>query len=204
MALWSGRFAGGPAAEMQAFSESLSTDLLMWREDIQGSRAHATMLCAVGLLEDEELKLILDGLDQVGEELAAGWVPGIDQEDVHMAVEGRLLALIGPVAGKLHTPRSRNDQVATDVRLWLRGRLDTLDAELARLLAQLDRQAGEITVLPIASKAGEPARRVLVRGRKGLKRGPLTLLPPLITHTEDGSARTPAAQAIVEGIPLVW
>jgi tRNA1(Val) A37 N6-methylase TrmN6 len=77
-------------------------------------------------------------------------------------------------------------------------------AELARLLAQLDRQAGEITVLPIASKAGEPARRVLVRGRKGLKRGPLTLLPPLITHTEDGSARTPAAQAIVEGIPLVW
>jgi tRNA1(Val) A37 N6-methylase TrmN6 len=77
-------------------------------------------------------------------------------------------------------------------------------AELARLLAQLDRQAGEITVLPVASKAGEPARRVLVRGRKGLKRGPLTLLPPLITHTDDGSARTPAAQAIVEGIPVVW
>nr|WP_300998567.1 methyltransferase [Hyphomonas sp.] len=77
-------------------------------------------------------------------------------------------------------------------------------AELARLLAQLDRQAGEITVLPIASKAAEPARRVLVRARKGLRRGPLTLLPPLITHTEDGSARTPAAQAIVEGIPLVW
>lgn len=77
-------------------------------------------------------------------------------------------------------------------------------AELARLLAQLDRQTGEITVLPIASKAGEPARRVLVRGRKGLKRGPLTLLPPLITHTEDGSARTPAAQAVVEGYPLDW
>lgn len=77
-------------------------------------------------------------------------------------------------------------------------------AELARLLAQLDRQAGEITVLPIASKTGEPARRVLVRGRKGLKRGPLTLLPPLITHTDDGSARTPAAQAVVEGHPLAW
>ena len=77
-------------------------------------------------------------------------------------------------------------------------------AELARLLAQLDRQAGEITVLPVASKAGEPARRVLVRARKGLRRGPLTLLPPLITHTEDGSARTPAAQAIIEGQPLVW
>ena len=77
-------------------------------------------------------------------------------------------------------------------------------AELARLLAQLDRQAGEITVLPIASKAGEPARRVLVRARKGLKRGPLTLLPPMVTHLEDGSARTAAAQAIVEGRQIVW
>jgi tRNA1(Val) A37 N6-methylase TrmN6 len=76
-------------------------------------------------------------------------------------------------------------------------------AELARLLAQLDRQAGEITVLPIASKQGEPARRVLVRARKGLKRGPLTLLAPLITHSEDGT-RTPAAQAIVEGRGIDW
>ncbi|MDP1554291.1 MAG: SAM-dependent methyltransferase, partial [Hyphomonas sp.] len=77
-------------------------------------------------------------------------------------------------------------------------------AELARLLSQLDRQAGEIVVLPIASKAGEPARRVLVRARKGLKRGPLTLLPPLVTHDDDGRARTPAAQAIVEGQAIAW
>ena len=77
-------------------------------------------------------------------------------------------------------------------------------AELARLLAQLDRQAGEITVLPLASKAGEPARRVLVRARKGLKRGPLTLLAPLVTHLEDGSARTAAAQGIVEGQAIGW
>ncbi len=77
-------------------------------------------------------------------------------------------------------------------------------AELARLLAQLDRQAGEITVLPMASKADEPARRVLVRARKGLKRGPLTLLTPLVTHEPDGSARTPAAQAIVEGLGIDW
>jgi tRNA1(Val) A37 N6-methylase TrmN6 len=76
-------------------------------------------------------------------------------------------------------------------------------AELARLLAQLDRQAGEITVLPIASKPGEPARRVLVRARKGLKRGPLTLLAPLITHDEDGT-RSSAAQAIVEGRRIDW
>lgn len=77
-------------------------------------------------------------------------------------------------------------------------------ADLARILARLDRQAGEITVLPIASKAGEPARRVLVRGRKGLKRGPLTLLPPLVTHIPDGSARTPAAEAVVRGEALRW
>jgi tRNA1(Val) A37 N6-methylase TrmN6 len=77
-------------------------------------------------------------------------------------------------------------------------------AELARILAQFDRQAGEITVLPLASKADEPARRVLVRARKGLKRGPLTLLPPLVTHLEDGSARTAAAQAIVEGLAIGW
>lgn len=77
-------------------------------------------------------------------------------------------------------------------------------AELARLLAQLDRQAGEITVLPLASKAGEAARRVLVRARKGLKRGPLTLLAPLVTHEVDGSARTAAAQGIVEGQAIEW
>lgn len=77
-------------------------------------------------------------------------------------------------------------------------------AELARLLVPLDRQAGEITVLPLASKAGEPARRVLVRARKGLKRGPLTLRSPLVTHTEDGAARTAEADAIVQGLPIVW
>lgn len=77
-------------------------------------------------------------------------------------------------------------------------------AELARILSRLDRQAGEITVLPVASKPGEAARRVLVRARKGLKRGPLTLLSPLVTHLPDGSARTPAAEAIVQGQPLDW
>ena len=140
MALWSGRFEGGPAEEMQVFSESLSTDLLMWEEDIAGSMAHATMLGEVGLLAAEEVTTIHDGLRQVAGELRGGWVPGVDQEDIHMAVEGRLHALIGPVAGKLHTARSRNDQVALDVRLWLRTRLDQLDAELAALIgALLDR-----------------------------------------------------------------
>ncbi len=77
-------------------------------------------------------------------------------------------------------------------------------ADLARLLAPLDRQAGEITVLPITSKAGEPARRVLVRARKGLKRGPLTLLPPLVTHDDAGRTRSAQAQAIAEGEAIAW
>ncbi len=77
-------------------------------------------------------------------------------------------------------------------------------AALARVLAQFDRQAGEITVLPVASKAGEAARRVLVRGRKGLKRGPLTLLAPMVTHTPNGSVRAEAAQAVVEGRAVYW
>jgi len=158
MALWSGRFEGGPADEMLAYSESLSTDLLMWEEDITGSKAHATMLCEVGLLDESERDEILAGLDRVADDLRGGWVPGIDQEDIHMAVEGRLAEHIGPVAGKLHTARSRNDQVATDVRLWLRARIDRLDAVLARLVAALADRA-------------ESDGRTLVPGYTHLQRG---------------------------------
>ncbi len=150
MALWDGRFEGGPAAEMQAFSESLCDDLRLWREDIVGSRAHATMLAEVGLLTEAERDALLTGLDAVATELESGWVPGIEDEDIHMAVERRLHHHAGAVAGKLHTARSRNDQVATDVRLWLRGALDTLDAALSSLLtALLERvEADGRTLLP--------------------------------------------------------
>lgn len=158
MALWSGRFEGGPAAEMQVFSESLSTDLLMWEEDIAGSVAHATMLGEVGLISSEEVTTIVAGLEAVASELRGGWVPGVDQEDIHMAVEGRLHALIGPVAGKLHTARSRNDQVALDVRLWLRTRLDQLDVELAALIGALTDRA-------------ESDGRTLIPGYTHLQRG---------------------------------
>ena len=109
MALWDGRFTGGPAEEMQRFGESLSVDLLMWEEDIWGSKAHSHMLCEVGLLTKEEMTKIHEGLDQVSEELRKGWQPSIDNEDIHMAVEGRLHEIIGPVLE--HTARSRNDQV---------------------------------------------------------------------------------------------
>jgi argininosuccinate lyase len=170
MALWDGRFSGGPAEAMQRFSESLSTDLLMWREDIQGSRAHATMLCEVGILSPAELTTILDGLDTVAAELDGGWMPGIDQEDVHMAVEGRLHELIGPVAGKLHTARSRNDQVATDLRLWMRNQIDAMDTVLLTLIRTLADRA-------------EADGRVVVPGYTHLQRGqPIWLAHQLLAH----------------------
>jgi len=137
MALWDGRFEGGPNAEMQAFSESLDTDMLMWREDIAGSIAHVTMLGEVGLIEADEAETIRVGLKKVEADLEGGWTPDIALEDIHMAVETRLGEHIGALAGKLHTARSRNDQVATDVRLWLRARLDILDESLARLIAAI-------------------------------------------------------------------
>ncbi len=140
MALWDGRFEGGPAAEMFAFSESLGTDLQMWEEDIAGSVAHATMLGETGIIAGSEAEAIVAGLRLVAEDLAGGWRPGPEAEDIHMAVEGRLTERIGAVAGKLHTARSRNDQVATDVRLWLRARLRLLDGALKDLIAAfLDR-----------------------------------------------------------------
>ena len=170
MALWDGRFSGGPAAEMLAFSESLSTDLQMAEEDVQGSIAHATMLGEVGLLQPDEVSALVAGLGQVAEELRAGWRPGPESEDIHMAVEGRLHEILGPVAGKLHTARSRNDQVATDVRLWLRARLGRLDAALGDLVAVLlDRV--------------ESDGRQLVPGYTHLQRGqPIWLGHALLAH----------------------
>ncbi|MCK6520947.1 argininosuccinate lyase [Myxococcota bacterium] len=141
MALWDGRFEGGPAEAMLRFSESLGVDLQMFNEDIDGSIAHATMLAEVGLLTAAEAETLRAGLEQVREELRSGaYKPEIALEDVHMAVEARLTAIVGDVGGKLHTARSRNDQVATDVRLWLKNRLGELDQALVELLkALLDR-----------------------------------------------------------------
>lgn len=138
MPLWDGRFSTSPAEDMVAFSESLSVDLRMWEEDILGSQAHARMLGEVGILQPDEVDAILAGLDRVGEELRTGaYKPGPEHEDVHMAVEARLTALIGSVGARLHTSRSRNDQVATDVRLWLKKRLIWLEAALRKLVDAL-------------------------------------------------------------------
>ena len=171
MALWDGRFSGGPADEMLHFSESLTVDLRMFEEDIQGSIAHATMLAEVGLLDEQERDALISGLQEVAEELRTGvFQPGPDLEDIHMAVEHRLSELVGEVAGKLHTARSRNDQVATDVRLWLKKMLPELESGVQELVGVLlERVRGD--------------GRTLMPGYTHLQRGqPIWLGHQLLAH----------------------
>ena len=138
MALWDGRFDDDPAEEMLAFSQSLDEDLQLFEEDIAGSLAHVTMLGEVGILTHDEVREIRKGLLAVRQDLRGRlWRPEPELEDLHMAVETRLIEKVGEVGGKLHTARSRNDQVAVDVRLWLKRSLEWLDATLARLLGVL-------------------------------------------------------------------
>ncbi|MDX2378387.1 MAG: argininosuccinate lyase, partial [Acidimicrobiia bacterium] len=129
--LWHGRFAGGPADALMAYTVSLPFDRRLWADDIEGSRAHVRGLARVGLLSEIELDQVLDALDRVADELADDRFVFVDSdEDIHTAVERRVTELAGPAGGKLHTGRSRNDQVATDLRLWTRRELLTV----ARLL----------------------------------------------------------------------
>jgi argininosuccinate lyase len=119
--LWAGGFSGAPDPGMWAYTSSLAVDRRLWRQDVAGSRAHVRGLVGAGVLEVGEGKLLLDGLAQVAGELESGRFAFADgDEDVHSAVERRLTELVGPAGGKLHTGRSRNDQVATDLHLWLK------------------------------------------------------------------------------------
>jgi argininosuccinate lyase len=132
--LWGGRFSEATDAFVQRFTASVEFDQRMAGEDIAGSLAHARMLCTIGVLTDEELAEIRQGLARVQQEIDEGsfnW--SIALEDVHMNIEARLTELIGSTGKKLHTGRSRNDQVATDIRLHLRGAIDGIAGELTRL-----------------------------------------------------------------------
>jgi argininosuccinate lyase len=142
--MWGGRFAGGPSALMREINASIGFDKRFWREDIQASKAHAAMLGAQGIIPAEDSATIRAGLDTIAAEYEANGVPEDPAlEDIHMHVEARLAELIGPVAGRLHTARSRNDQVATDFRLWVRAAIDQVDAYLAAFQRVLVARAEE-------------------------------------------------------------
>ncbi|WP_429278117.1 argininosuccinate lyase [Novosphingobium gossypii] len=142
--MWGGRFAQGPSAIMREINASIPFDKALWRQDIAASKAHVAMLGACGIVSDADAVTIRDGLDAVAAEYEASGVPeDWDLEDIHMTTESRLAQLIGPVAGRLHTARSRNDQVATDFRLWVRDAMDQADAGLQALQVALVTRAGE-------------------------------------------------------------
>lgn len=140
--MWGGRFAKGPAEIMQAFTPSIDFDRRLAKEDITGSRAHAKMLAHQGIIERADAEAILRGLDAVEKEIDAGtFIFKRELEDIHLNIEARLSELIGSAAGRLHTARSRNDQVATDFRLWVRAACKRADDGLLDLQKALYLQA---------------------------------------------------------------
>jgi argininosuccinate lyase len=142
--MWGGRFAGGPAAIMAEINSSIAVDKRFWREDIAASKAHVAMLGRQGIIPAADAEAISDGLDRVEAEYAAqGVTEDAALEDIHMHVEHRLTELIGPAAGRLHTARSRNDQVATDFRLWVRRAVDEIGNALSDLQRVLVDRAEE-------------------------------------------------------------
>lgn len=147
--MWGGRFAEGPSAVMREINASIPFDKRMWQQDLRGSKAHVAMLGQQGIVGAEDAATIGAGLDQVAEDFAANGVPeDLALEDIHMLSESRLAEKIGPVAGRLHTARSRNDQVATDFRLWVRDAIDQADAALGALqdalLARAEQHADSV------------------------------------------------------------
>jgi len=149
--LWGGRFSESTDAFVEAFTASINFDKRLYKHDIAGSKAHAQMLNKVGILTDEEMLSIHNGLDEIQADIEAGnmeW--SVQLEDIHMNIEARLTDKIGVTGKKLHTGRSRNDQIATDIRLWLREQIDLIASEIKRLQSGLldvaEREAE--TILP--------------------------------------------------------
>ena len=141
-ATWSDRFEQGLHPAIERFNASIGFDITLLQEDLDGSIAHARMLAECGVIAQAEADQLCSGLEQIRAEAAAGsFQPGLDDEDVHFAVERRLIALLGPVGKKLHTGRSRNDQVGTDLRLWLRRRIDEIDPQVRKFQKALLSQA---------------------------------------------------------------
>ncbi|OZB29384.1 argininosuccinate lyase [Acidiphilium sp. 34-64-41] len=141
---WGGRFSEGPAAIMQAINASIGFDYRLWREDIQGSLAHASMLASQGIISQSDEAAISAGLTEIGDAIAAGtftFDPAL--EDIHTNIEAWLVGRIGEAGRRLHTARSRNDQVATDFKLWVRNAIDATDIQLRDLMRALADRAAE-------------------------------------------------------------
>ncbi|MEB3307798.1 MAG: argininosuccinate lyase [Cyanobacteriota bacterium] len=170
---WSRRFEQGLHPSIERFNASIGFDLELLREDLDGSLAHARMLGRCGVISEAEAERIIQGLNQIRDEARAGtFNPVLADEDVHFAVERRLTELLGPLGKKLHTGRSRNDQVGTDLRLWLRRRIDAIDAALVRFERALLSQA-------------ERHREVLIPGYTHLQRAqPLCLAHHLLAYVQ--------------------
>src|SRR5262249_27138019 len=149
--MWGGRFSAEPDRVMAEINASIDVDRKLYRQDIAASKAHAEMLAKQGIISAQDAKKIVHGLDTILSEMEAGkFAFKRALEDIHMNVEARLAALIGPAAGRLHTARSRNDQVATDFKLWVRDAIDEIDGMLVdyqRALAQ-KALANAATVMP--------------------------------------------------------
>ncbi len=142
--LWGGRYAEGPGAIMREINASIGFDRKMWRQDIRGSLAHAKMLAHVGIISADDEAAIRKGLDDIAAEIEAGNFAFSEAlEDIHMNIEARLTDRIGDAGKRLHTGRSRNDQVALDVRLWVRDAIDGLDAQIADVMRALADRAAE-------------------------------------------------------------
>jgi argininosuccinate lyase len=140
--MWGGRFETGPSAIMEAINVSIDVDRHLYRQDIAGSKAHATMLAKQGIIAENDAEAIQRGLDQILAEIESGdFVFKREFEDIHLNVENRLTEIIGASAGRLHTARSRNDQVATDFKLWVRDALDDFDAQIVDLIKALAEKA---------------------------------------------------------------
>ena len=177
--MWGGRFEGGPAALMREINSSIATDKRLWRQDIAASRVHAVMLGKQGIIGQADADAIVAGLTAIEQEFSE---QGISEnpalEDIHMHVEARLAELIGEPAGRLHTARSRNDQVATDIKLWVRHAIDAIlwaiDHLEAALLDRAEEHAGTIMPGFTHLQSGQPVtlghhllayREMLVRDR---------------------------------------
>ena len=140
--MWGGRFSGGPAEIMEEINASISFDKRLYKQDIEGSKAHCAMLASCSIITKQDAKKISQGLDKILLEIEKGdFAFSRKLEDIHMNIEARLTDLIGPVAGRLHTARSRNDQVATDFKLYVRDMIDHFSAQLTELQQALVLQA---------------------------------------------------------------